>query len=147
MVWIGGDLKDQLQISVFSPPSILCGHRNDMAREKSLLLWRGDTQVRCPSCLCKSSEVMLHLHNAQGWMSMKGEGECAFTAQEREEKLAQGSLPPQTPWVETWSLSNLSHKTPWHKLAGLFTFLTYSLPSFLTPVKAQESQETALPLL
>lgn len=76
MAWIGGGLKEQLHLSLFSPPSIFHGHRKVMAREKSHFCsgW-GDIPVRCPSPVCKWSEVMLHLHHAQGTrISMKEEG-------------------------------------------------------------------------
>lgn len=72
MAWTGGDLKEQLHLSLFSPP--LWALKSHGQRKITLLLQRGDTMVRCPSSLCKWSEVMLHLHDAQGtWISVKEE--------------------------------------------------------------------------
>lgn len=155
MAWIEGHLKEQLHLSLLSPPSILCEHRNVMAREKPDFCSEGGTHVPPPSVSGQRWCFISTMHKGFGsaWRQKKGWEPIDLGARPAgiihctEERGKAGTGISATSWVGTWSLSNLSHKTPWHKLSGLFTFLSYSLPSFLMPMKAQEPRETALPLL
>lgn len=75
MAWTGGDLKKQLHLSLFSPPSTFHGHRKVMARQWSHVYSGWGRHPGWMSPLCKWPEVMLHLHCAQEtWISLKEEG-------------------------------------------------------------------------
>lgn len=117
----------------------------------------GDTLVGCPPSAsgqrwCFISTVHKRLGSA--WRKKEGQEEIdselgarlagIIHCTEERGKAGTGISATLDPRVGTWPLSNPSHKTPWHKLSRLLTFLTYSLRSSLMPMKAQE---TVLPLL
>lgn len=154
--WLGlkGTLKSNCISPYSAPQHPLWAQKCHGQRKTRLLLWRG-THVPPPSVSGQRWCFISTMHKGFGsaWRQKKGWEPIDLGARPAgiihctEERGKAGTGISATSWVGTWSLSNLSHKTPWHKLSGLFTFLSYSLPSFLMPMKAQEPQETALPLL